>query len=150
MKYTLLSLCGAALLFTSCTLTTKSMREPYSRVEFEREDFELSSQFKASASSTRILFIDWSRLFKAEMATVSQDGASIVPDITSIPVVGSVAGKFLMDPTASYALYNLMNEHPGYDVVFYPSFTTTVNRPIGLGIFTKSTVEVTARLGKLK
>ena len=138
------------LLFTSCTSRHMSMREPNSRVEFEREDFTLSDQVSGEASRTQILLIDWSRLFGADAGSVSRDvpGPALpTVDIASIPVIGSLIG----DPTANYALYDMMQKNPGFDVVFYPQYATTVERPIGLGfIFKMTSVKVDARLGKIK
>lgn len=53
---------------------------------------------------------------------------------------------------ANYALFNLMNDNPGYDVILYPQFETIVEKPVmGCGFLKKTTtVKVTARLGKLK
>jgi len=150
MKKTLLMMIAVGGLFLAgCTSVNHSMREPNTRVELYADDFELSSQVSASAKSTRILGIDFERLFRQETGSVSRDGISALPvgfDIASVPVVGS----FVSDPTAQYALYNLMEANPGYDVVFYPSFKTTYEKPIGLPIFTISTVEVTAKLAKMK
>jgi len=69
-------------------------------------------------------------------------------NMANIPVVGTM----LLDRTANYALYELMLNNPGYDVIFYPQYETKIVRPIlGIGFFTKiTTVKATARLGKLK
>jgi hypothetical protein len=141
----------AALVLSSCTNIYKTMREPNSRVEFEPGDFQFSQQVKATAQTTRILMIDWTNLFSKNVdeGTISKDGVFSLPiSAADIPVIGSIA----LDKTANYALYKLMEENPGYDVVFYPQYTTTVSRPIlGLGgLKTVTTVEVTARLAKIK
>jgi hypothetical protein len=125
-----------------CTATHRTMREPNVLVELDKADFTLSGQVEASASTTRILSIDWARLFKKESGSVQGGVMSF-----TIPVIGSL----LMDPTANYALYNLMEANEGYDVVFYPQYSTTTKAPIlGLGFLFKTTdVTVKARLGKL-
>jgi hypothetical protein len=125
-----------------CTATRRTMKEPNVLVELEKADFTLSSQVEASASTTRILSIDWARLFKKEAGEIQSGALSF-----NIPVIGSL----LVDPTANYALYNLMKANEGYDVVFYPQYSTTVKAPIlGLGFLYKTTdVTVKARLGKL-
>jgi len=42
----------------------------------------------------------------------------------------------LMNPIKGYTLYNLMIENPLCNVVFYPQYETTIERPIpGLGFF---------------
>jgi hypothetical protein len=136
----------ASLLATSCTTVNKSMREPNVRVELERDDFTLSEQVSAEASSKKIIGIDFQRLFKKNTGTV-EGGAALI-NFASLPIIGNV----LVDPTANYALYTLMSNNPGYDVIFYPQYETTVEKPVlGLGfILTKTTVKTTARLGKLK
>ncbi len=133
-------------LISSCTSYHKTMREPNVRVELTKNDFVLSEQVKAEASSTRIIGIDFARIFKQKTGSISGGSNSI--SLSSIPVIGS----FVVDPTSNYALYDLMQNNPGYDVVFYPQFETKVVKPIlGIGFITTTTkVVVQARLGKLK
>ncbi len=133
-------------LFSSCTSVHKTMREPNVLVEIDKEDFELSTQVTAEASTTYVLGIDWKRLRNKQTGEVERGAVPI--SLAQIPVVGSL----IVDPTANYALYNLMQSSPGYDVVFYPQYETTIERPIlGIGLFKKvTTVKTTARLGKLK
>ena len=62
----------------------------------------------------------------------------------TIPVIGNYGkGK-----VSSYALYNLMQENPGYDIVIYPQYE--VKRFIIPVFYAKRTAKVTARLGKIK
>lgn len=134
-------------LFSSCSTINRSMREPDTRVNLKISDFSLSEQVTASARSVRILGIDWARLFKKNTGVV--DGArSSTIQLVSIPVIGNI----ISDRTANYALYELMNGSPGYDVVFYPQYETKILRPfLGIGLFSKiTTVKTTARLGKIK
>ena len=51
----------------------------------------------------------------------------------------------LGDKTSNYALYSIMNDNKGYDVIFYPQYASTVERPIlGMGfIMKKITVKAT-------
>ncbi|MDA3822155.1 MAG: hypothetical protein PF450_06030 [Bacteroidales bacterium] len=138
---------SVALLFSSCTAVSKTMREPHSRINLELSDFTLSEQVSADASSTKIIGVDWERFFKQETGVV-QGGSSLLIDIASIPVMGS----FVFDQTSNYALYEMMMQNPDYDVVMYPQFETTIERPIlGIGfIMKKTSVTAKARLGKLK
>lgn len=148
------------------------MREPNVKVELYSDDFELSEQFSAEATTTRVLGIDWKRLFGTyEAGVVGKNATNIggaidgitlyegafsaitavaddVPEaLVSIPVIGSI----VPDVTSSYALYKLMAEHPGYDVVFYPQFEKRRYAPIlGTSLYSKTTVKVTARLAKMK
>lgn len=129
----------AVLVFTGCTSSDISLENGNPHVEFYHADFNLSQQFSAEATSTRIISIDWERLFNQETGTVG--------DSHTLPIIGNIVN----DPTANYALYKLLKEHPGYDVIFYPQYETKTVRPIGIGaLYKTTTVKVTARLGKMK
>ena len=130
---------------SSCTSLNHSMTDPNARVNFNKNDFTLSEYATAEASSTKILYIDFSRIFTKKTGTI--EGGVVSNSLASIPVIGSLA----VDKTVNYSLYNLMKENPGYDVVFYPKYETKVIKPLlGLGFLTKiTTVKTTARLGKL-
>lgn len=144
MKNFLLLTLLTSLFLTSCSSVNQSMREPNSRLELVKSDFSLSEQVSATASTTTILGIDFKRLFNKKTGTV--EGSSV--SLSSIPVIGNA----FTDKTSSYALYELMQKNPNYDVVLYPQYETKVIRPIlGIGfIFQKSTVKATARLAQLK
>lgn len=132
---------------SSCTTMSKTMKEPNVRVDLNKSDFVLSEQVSAETSSTKIIGIDFSRLFLKKQGEVEVNSVSFV-NIANIPVVGNL----ISDRTSSYALYELMQNNPGYDVVFYPQYEIKVVKPfLGIGFLTKTTyVKVTARLGKLK
>lgn len=134
-----------AFTISSCTTTNKTMREPNSLVELKKTDFTFSEQVSATASSRKILMIDWTRLFLKQTGTIDGHAGSI--SFANIPVIGNM----IADKTANYALYNLMINNTGYDVVFYPQYETTIERPIlGIGFLVKKiNVKVTAKLGKL-
>ena len=131
--------------FSSCSTFNHNMREPNTRVELNKSDFTLSDQVSAEAKSIKIMGIDFKRLFTKKTGTVEGGASSI--SRASIPVIGN----FIRDKTANYSLYELMDNNPGYDVVFYPQYETKVVKPIlGLGFLSKiTTVKTTARLGKL-
>ena len=141
-KARLFLICGImALLFASCNTYQRTMREPNIKVELKADDFVLSDQVTGEATVTKVLFIDWERLFgKSEVGI--NEGANAV----QIPIIGD-----LIVPEASYAMYNMMQNNPGYDVVVYPQVESYRHAPIlGTGIYSKTTYKVTARLGKLK
>ena len=143
---TIILMATAFVLFTGCTAVNKTMREPNARLELEMDDFILSEQVSAEATSTKIIGIDWQRIFKQETGFV-QGGGSMMINLASIPVLGN----YVIDQTANYALYEMMMANPNYDVVLYPQYETTVERPLlGLGFILKTTtVKATARLGRL-
>ena len=141
-KFTLILVASVAMILTSCNVYTHSMREPNVRVDLTSADFELSEQFTAEAEVTKIFGVDWTRLFgDKEMGTAESVNAVAIP----------VVGNLMVDKAASYAMYTLMKEHPGYDVVVYPQVEKHKNAPLlGTDIYSTTTVKVTARLGKLK
>lgn len=129
---------------SSCTSYTHTMREPSVQFKFDKSDMSISGQDTAVASSTTILGIDFERLFLSKSATLEKEGAFGI-NIAFIPVVGA----YVTDRTQYYALYNLMEQNPGYDFVLYPQFEKKVVCPIGIPIIKTTTVKVTARMGKL-
>jgi hypothetical protein len=139
-----------ALIFsgaTSCVTHQKMMREPNSKVEFTKSDFNFSDQVTGEGKDTKILGIDFFRLgHSSDMGYVTAKEGSF--SWGDIPIIGN----YLADESSYYALYDLMNKNPGYDVVFYPQYEKHVRRPIlGIGfLYKKTTVIAKARLGKLK
>lgn len=129
--------------FSSCQTYKHSMKEPNVYMKLTTDDVEMSEQFTAEATTVRIIGIDWARLFGTTETGVSEGQVSFA----SIPIIGNMFG----DKTSNYALYKLMKEHPGYDVVIYPQYESHKSAPVlGTDIYSKTTVKVTARLGKLK
>jgi hypothetical protein len=109
------------------------MRDANSYLELYANDFDISETVTGEATITRILGIDWQRLFgKTEIGTA--------------PYLGSI-----IPGGANYAIFNLMKNNPGYDVVMYPQVESHRHAPIlGTDLYSKTTYKVTARLGKLK
>jgi len=140
-KLALLLVCGITVLFmSSCHTYRHSMREPNAYVEYHADDFILSEQVTGEASVTRVIGIDWAHLFGT---TKSGDTPAFG---TVIPVIG-----LKVEDGANYALYNMMEKNPGYDVVIYPQVEAYRYAPVlGTDIYSKTTYKVTARLGKLK
>ena len=138
-RHLLLILALTSLVMTSCTSYRHSMREPNSHVEFVASDFELSDPVSAEASVTHILWIDWQRTFGTSRAGFANNGREL-------PIIGN-----MVYGGANIALYKLMQENPGYDVIFYPQVEEHRSAPIlGSGIYSHTTYKVTARLGKMK
>lgn len=139
LRSTLLAAASAAILFTSCRTYQRTIADSNSRVEFTSEDFTITPPYQGYAEQTKILGIDWARLF-----TVRSGGVGAVTGF-SIPIIGSV---MLGNPVDGYALYDLLKKHPGYDAVFYPQFERKGFN--FLFIYEKNKVQVRARLGKLE
>ncbi len=114
---------------TSCsTFVNQSIRETNARVEFEKSDFTLSDQVTGEASVLRIFGIDFERFFKKETGDIF------------------VYGYKVNSRVQRYALYNLLSKNKGYDVIFYPQYEVVQK---GSFLFGRTTVKVTAKLGKL-
>jgi len=131
-------------LISSCSVSNQTLKTPNYHIEFYKGDFEYSDQVTAEATSVRILGIDWSRLFNIKTGQIEQDGSASYPIPFSVPVLGDY-GKGIV---SSFALYNLMQDNPGYDVVIYPQYEAD-NFIVPI-FYSKKTVKVTARLGKIK
>lgn len=173
MKH-LIYLTATMLLLGSCRVSDYAMRSPHYRIDFDGQDFDFSEQVTAEASSTRVLLIDWNRLFKWDGGSARSDrfgdnfdnkqhyggvGLTSAIDLgseaTANPVLGlfsipniPVIGNNQKGRMSAYALYNLMRENPGYDFVIYPQFET--ERFYVPLFYSKRKVKVTARLGKIK
>lgn len=158
--FTLFLFIGTALLMSSCTVSNRTMKTPNHHIEFYKGDFDYSSQVSAEATSVRILGIDWERLFGWESGGIETDGSGQISQIAiggnalsdngagSFTAVIPVVGDFAKGKVSSYALYKLMQDNPGYDIVIYPQYEKkTFIFPV---FYSKRTVKVTARLGKIK
>jgi hypothetical protein len=144
--FNILLIAAVLTVFSNCTSINHTMREPNTRLNLTKSDFTLSDQVSAKAKSVTVLGIDWARFFTKREGSVETDGSSSI-SFASIPVIGNV----ISDRTSNYALFELMKENPGYDVVFYPQYETKVLRPVlGIGFLTRiTTAKTTSRLGKL-
>ena len=127
-----------AVAFTSCELQSHSMKQPNNIVKFVKDDFKYSPQVTGEATSTQILMIDWARLFSKKMGEAPEAG------VVEIPVIGNL----IANKVNNNALFNIMQDNPGYDVVFYPSFEPKTKNYLYL--YKVTTVKVTARLAKIK
>jgi hypothetical protein len=163
--FTIIGLVG---LLSSCSVSNYSMRQPNYRIDFQAEDFEFSDQVVAEATSVRVLGVDWKRLFKWGEGSITSDrftapsehmgnvtvGSAVSNEvegallhgllgIPSIPVIGATKKGRIN----AYALYSLMKENPGYDIVIYPQFEQkSFYVPF---LYSKREVRVTARLGRI-
>lgn len=128
----------AITLFSGCSVMSRSMKEPSNNIQFQKNDFEYSDQVSGEATEVKILGVDWARLFGHKMGELQNSSNSF-----NIPIIGGLIGN----KVNGYALYNVMLDNPGYDIVLYPQYETSKTNLI----ITKITkVKVTARLGKIK
>ena len=162
MKRNYLFLLLIPIVFSGCSIIDRTMQTPNYHIEYYKADFEYSQQVNAEATVVRVFCVDWSRLFKWNSATISNStegssagtGISIGASIPIDPIVGilstviPVFGDKAKGTANTYALYSLMAENPGYDVVIYPQYET--KKFIIPFIYSKRTAKVTARLAKIK
>src|ERR1700746_3816721 len=80
----------AILTLSSCTSLNRSMREPNVRVNLNKADFSLSEQMTAEASATKILGIDFKRLFTKTTGNVEGGGAASLISLANLPIIGTV------------------------------------------------------------
>ncbi len=125
-------------LLAGCSTSTMTRKGISPVVELNKDDFEISNQVTGEATVEKILMIDWARLFNKKYGTVE------VPTQAIFTIIGSQATFY----PQLYAIYNILQENPGYDVVIYPQYET---KKYGFPPFYSVTkVKVTTRLGKLK
>lgn len=162
------------LALSSCRVSDYAMRSPHYRIDFRGDDFDFSEQVVAEASSTRVLMVDWNRLFKWDGGSARSDrfgdnfdnkqfyggvglstAVNLASESSANPALGlfsipniPVIGNNQKGRMSAYALYNLMSENPGYDFVIYPQFET--ERFYVPLFYSKRKVKVTARLGRIK
>ena len=135
--FTLLALVVAiSTVFTGCSTYSKSMVEPHNHIQFTHDDYTFSDQVSGEASQTKLFGIDFARLFSKKYGETSRIGYSSVP----------VIGGFISNNVVNYALYNILQDNPGYDIVLYPQYDIQTSTFL-IGKTTR--VKVTARLGKL-
>ena len=126
-----------AMLMGSCMSTRMTVSRSVPEIQLKPENLDITQQMEATAVTVRVFGIDWERLFSSRSAAIR--GSVYTP----VPIV---------DKTDQYAVYSLLKQNEGYDMVLYPQFTTVVRKPfLGLGAIYKVTeVKVTARMAKLK
>ena len=132
----ILSVLAMTLLMGSCMSTQMTLSGSVPEIQLKPEHLEVTQPMDATAVTVRVFGIDWERLFTSRSAAIR---ASVY---TPMP---------LIDKTDMYAIYSLLKQNEGYDMVLYPQFTTVVRKPfLGLGAIYKVTeVKVTARMAKL-
>lgn len=138
--YVVLVCAVVAFAMSSCNTYRHSMREPNAHVEFHADDFELSEPVTGEATITHVLGIDWEHTFGTSQTATTLKG-------NELPIIGNM----INNSGSAYALYDLMQKHPGYDVIFYPQVESYRHAPIlGTSLYSVTTYKVTARLGKMK
>jgi hypothetical protein len=166
MKKSLSFLCFLVL-FSSCKINRNSMREANYQLWLHHEDLEFSERITGKASQSKFLGIDWQRTFgrkKFEFGgfgtlptdpttgntngTVSGGGIINGQNTPAINVLlNGVIGISSVSRVEQMAMYDLIRQNPGYDLVMFPIFQTHKNWYL---FGSKTEVVCTAKLGKLK
>ncbi len=142
-KSLLILLVIIGLASSSCSVSKQTFKAPNYQIEFYKSDFEYSTMLSAESTTIRVLGINWKKMFNREKGERNPD-----PIVSGLSPILPVLGDTGYGKVSSYALYTLMMENPGYDVVVQPKYKT--KRFIIPLIYAKKSVEVSARLGKIK
>lgn len=125
-------------LLSGCATSTMTRKGATPVLEFNKEDFEISNHVTGEATVEKILMVDWARLFNKKYGMIE------IPTYAVFSIIGQQATFY----PQLYAIYNILQENPGYDVVLYPQYETTKS---GFPVFYSVTkVKVTTKLAKLK
>lgn len=162
-KVSYLAVLFIGTLLSSCSISNLSMKQPDNHIEFYKGDFDYSPQVSGEATSVRVLMVDWARLFNRKTGEVTGENLGTQTQITSVNVVAQfvadgfagvfnaiipVIGDFGKERVNQFALYEMMKNNPGYDLVLYPQYET--KKFIIPLFYSKTKVRATARLGKIK
>jgi hypothetical protein len=145
MKNSIVILAFLMLLFSSCSVS-RTMRDSNARLNLSPSDLEISEQYSAEVKVVKFLGIDFQRLFKKDVGVigdVNSASTSKAISLASLPIIGS----YVQDYSQSYALSKLYQEHPDFDCIVFPKFTTKRKNYI---LFTTAITKVESRLGKIK
>ncbi len=142
---TSVALFGVVLLNSGCVVKMNQGNLQPNEVNLQKGDYEISD-IKTAKGSAR-LFLGFSMGENDKSGTVSVYGEGGV----ALPSGCCLAG--MADPTAaakSIALYNLMEQNPGYDGVMSPNYKIEQRTPCGIPLIINTDVTVSARLIKYK
>jgi hypothetical protein len=162
-------------LFFSCTSTRNSMQEGNYALQFKCNDFEFSDVVTGTAKETKVMGVDWKRLFRRNEAVIKGDeqaaqagsggvlgytnGRAIYYGTGSAGYYGfnslvlpaqlalSVIGNLAKSRAEELALCDLVQKNPDFDVILFPKYNKKTHWWV-LGRTT--TVTAKARLGVLK
>lgn len=151
MKKIILTLFLPVLLLglVSCTVTTKQIREVAYPLMTRNGPYRFSEWQVATGTQTKILTIDFRRLFNKQTGVIDspQWAYPVATDSSRYLPQRYNAGYSLFGARAyDQAIYNLITENPEYNVVAQPVFE--VKRFVIPLLYARTTVSLKARLGK--
>lgn len=140
------------------------MREANYQLWLHHEDLAYSPQLIGKADQTKILFLDFERLFGKKKwefgnfgdlptdpfnpnVNVNANGAIVNSEAVINAVINGVIGVSSVSRVEQMAMYDLMSKNPGYDMVMFPQFTS---RRKWFIIGSKTEVVCKAKLASLK
>ena len=154
IKFLAFSTLFLLVFLSSCVTSNRTVKQPDTYLQLKRSDFEISDLKTANATTTQILCIDWKRIFnksKASSNDMLTNDIELWSMYYSAPIFGPIAYDYILDKTTDYAMWELMQSNPGYDVIMYPQVERHIKRPIGIGwLYREIDVTVSARLAKIK
>jgi len=148
------------------------MREANYQLWLHHEDLEYSQQLTGTAMQTKVVFIDWGRVFGKQkwnygnfgdlptgpvnrqgqgnaginLVQASNNGISVANSGFQA-IYNGVIGVSNFNRVEQMAMHDLIQKNPGYDLVIFPQFTS---RRKWFGVGSKTEVVCTAKLAKLK
>ena len=161
-----------AFIISSCTVSRNSIREANYQLWLHHEDLEYSQQLTGTAMQTKVVFIDWGRVFGKQkwnygnfgdlptgpvnrqgqgnaginLVQASNNGISVANSGFQA-IYNGVIGVSNFNRVEQMAMHDLIQKKPGYDLVIFPQFTS---RRKWFGVGSKTEVVCTAKLAKLK
>lgn len=138
----LIILASLALFLGSCSSKNIGMMNANTELQLRKFDLDITEQRTASLTVTRILGIDFSRLFNVEGAGFDKNGSALIP-IVGLP---GMTGPSVEE---RYVLRKLIDDNSGtsYDMIMYPKFEMHKKNMI---FISTTDVKVTARFATLK
>ena len=163
MKRTIITFVALATMASSCTVSRNSMREANYQLWLHHEDLELSEQVVGEANQTKVLMVDWKRLFGGNWEFGQAGGLPNDPfspqlngSVTGVAasqveavnfVINGIIGLNNVSRVEQMAMFDLMRKNPGYDMIIFPQFAA---RRKWFIVGSKTNVTVKARLARMK
>ena len=142
-----LSVCLLGL--SSCTVTTKRIREVDYPLLTRNGPYQFSEWQVAKGTQTKILTIDFKRLFSKQIGVIDspQWAFPVAADSSRYLPQRYTTGNSLFGAGAyDQAIYNLITDNPDYNVIAQPLFE--VKRFVVTLFYARTTVSLKARLGR--
>lgn len=150
MKTPVLTLLLPLLLASmACTVTTKRIREVDYPFTTRNPPYAFSKWQVATGRQTKILTVDFKRLFNRQVGVIDSPQWSYPVALDSsryLPQRYNAGYSYFGARAYNQAIYNLISENPEYDVIAQPSFE--VKRFVVPFLYARTTVTLKARLGK--